>query len=640
MSSVNSSGVALSFAADPIDGQRLDEPDMRSVVRSVAMKPNVSSLKLQGNVLTSASVLLLSNYLQQTTSLRSLDVSMCGLGDIFSTSIVKAACHQSVKRPVPPVSFIDLSLNHITATGAQSIAKTLRFHAAGTVKSLAMKYNPLTAAGLLAILRVNNGLTELDARYSFLLESDGSVELLAQGVREDRSLRSLLLDGCGLSTHQQQLVLEALHGNRKSRLSVQTLTFGKTSVGGPASTKYRALDAFVQSSCNGALSPEMLDEVQALDGGSAVVRGRVRAMPVPEARVQRGCSRTRKAVVECVEVSQGAYERSASARRSSSTHRHVDPSFAPREEITSAHADEPSIVSGEKPSLVSTRIGGSPSKNHRCAKAPTIGRLAESERQNELVLDREREILREMQSDQEGAPLSESIVPVRGRSRSCRSANHNRSVSAGSSTSVRSTLSSGGNNRSTSIGASSRSQPPLQLSKGQTAKMLLDRAMVSDEQCAEILNVLVDDLIQMPVEWMCDMPMELNDAPTQPSILNALEMTSIGRINGVAKILWLILHLPGNRVSMRRLNTMDDLPTYVAAAATETIAKYRSLRGVENRAAKELLERARLAQAPLPRPLSKKELSRVPSRYLARRAAGDGASAASNAATRGDSQAA
>jgi hypothetical protein len=624
-SSVGLSGVALSFAANPCAEQVLEEPDMRALVRSISMKPSVASLKLQGNILSSAgSVVLLSNYLQQTTSLRSLDLSMCGLGDVHCSAIVKAACSQSPRRPSPPISFIDVSFNSLTAKGAQVIAKILRFHSGGTVKSLSVKYNPLTATGLLALLRVNNGLAELDVRYSHVLDSDGSAEQIAQGLREDRTLRSLLLDGCGLNKHQQQTLLEALHGNRKSKLTPQTLSFTKPAAG----PKLLALDALVASACASAdggparVTQELLNDIVALDGMSVVVRGRLRGAAVPDARVDRGCSKTRKAVVECLEVSHGAYERSASAQRLSC--RHVDPGYVLLTAAGQSDAESEMMTSVRNLSATQQSLAEK-GQRRRCERAPAIGRLVEREQQQELAFEEERAVLLDLQVA-EDRPI-ESVVPLlRGRSASRLSHNNsgphdlstNRSASVGSVNSARSAMRS-----------ASEHHPPLLLSKGQTAKMLLDRAMVSDEQCAEILNVSVDVLPHLIVE--SDFPMALNDALPLPSQLNRLEMASESRVKGVARILWLILHFPGNRVTMKRLTAMNDLPTYIAVSAPETAAKYRSLRGVENRAAKELLGKLRLQEAPLPRPMSKSDLSKVPSRYMPAQRRGGSAASASNA---------
>lgn len=258
----------------------------------------------------------------------------------------------------------------------------------------------------------------------------------------------------------------------------------------------------------------------------------------------------------------------------------------------------------------------SPPRPTSCAPAPGIGRVA--------ARLEEEDRLREAQSGpEEGTephwtPSPETAVPIHqdprhhhssaarltSRSRSTRSASgsvppsarsSSRGKGAGSPTTPRQNW-----NDSTVISHPeedpiAKSREPLPPSKGQRARMLLDRAIVSDEACALVLGQEALPLLQRQTASSSEssslsVPEVFQGITGLPSELQAFDLCSRERVQGVAKMLWVVLHGPADgRLALEKLVHLSDVPPYVAASRHEAIAHYRSLRHSENNAARKVL---------------------------------------------------
>eukprot|EP00758_Cryptobia_borreli_P016490 Tbor_TRINITY_DN6111_c0_g1::TRINITY_DN6111_c0_g1_i7::g.21541::m.21541 len=122
-----SQAVHLSFAANPSEHHPLQGAQLNSVFNNLSMKPNVHSLSLEGNLLTPSAILALCNNIEMSTSrLTSINLSMCGLGDVPAMKIIRAVTRQNSGDGFGVLGFLDMSCNHISEKGAIMIAKA--FH--------------------------------------------------------------------------------------------------------------------------------------------------------------------------------------------------------------------------------------------------------------------------------------------------------------------------------------------------------------------------------------------------------------------------------------------------------------------------------------------------------------------------------
>jgi hypothetical protein len=208
----------------------------------------------------------------------------------------------------------------------------------------------------------------------------------------------------------------------------------------------------------------------------------------------------------------------------------------------------------------SVRSSAPRSRSFSCDPAPGIGRVAEK-------LKAQHEFMRS--SSQTFSPPAAVTKPVARWNVSGLSPHHKPEAASADDTSAK-----------------------TEISKGHRAKLLLKKCLACDEQCLRILNIddasLLDRDIIFPRE-----PAELQNASGVPSELNKMEFGSEARLLGVAKILWLILHLPGERVSTQIAASMTDIPPSISPCSIERVAKYRCLISVEINWARRFLTQLR-----------------------------------------------
>lgn len=425
-----SAAVSVSFAADPSANYILQDSEYRALSLSLAQKPNVVSLSLQGNILSNPAVISLCSELSSPTSrLTSLNVSMCGLGNDKAARIVAAAIsHVHNRRPTFPLPsqlsggasglrVLDLSLNHITEAGALAIAKSFndaalaaeinnqsltdshRFvrspstrsasalsHRSNTglpgpsLHTLVLRFNRISVRGLHQLLRATSDLRTIDARYCALniCHVDTFPQLL-QALSESSTVSRLLLDGNGISTSQVDQMERQLALSTTGALRFEGIT--ATSMVGALP----AVERYIRSRRppEGQLYPvEVVEECKKVVGETLIVRGELRDL-----NVRNRPLRPTQVAAPMVRTDT-QFSRTSSAPRSSSSSRHVTKSAAARLEgvevaaTTAARcagsfniiASPRSIIVGPSGMSVSRRglLMQGDAEQPRCAPCPTV----------------------------------------------------------------------------------------------------------------------------------------------------------------------------------------------------------------------------------------------------------------------------
>ena len=205
--------VALSFAADPNHGLVLYSDEMQEIIRSVAQKPNVTSLSLQGNILPTRCVALLAAFVRTNRTLKELNLSQCCLGDSAAIMLIRATApiHVAGGSPqhlVSKLHSINLSFNYLTDAVCHEIK---RIATTTSLRKVSMAFNPITPAGVCSLISFNSCLTHVDVRYCDLPATDEEfLADLTTFLRDNGSVRVLRLDGNGFKKAQYEKLMDSI----------------------------------------------------------------------------------------------------------------------------------------------------------------------------------------------------------------------------------------------------------------------------------------------------------------------------------------------------------------------------------------------------------------------------------------------
>lgn len=605
----------VSFAADPCDGRCIQEADMSSLLHSAAMGGPISSLTLEGNRIAPAALRLLSAFVVEHKALQAINLSMCGLGDDGCLAVVRACCQQK-SRPMK-LRFLNLALNGLTDRGCFLIGRYLQFSCPPTLgvalRSLVISMNPVTAAGVLSLVR-GDLLTSLDVKYC-LLSFPSDTPVLVQALREDKRLTCLSIEGNQCPKAAHTLLVDAVSSNPKSKLSEASLHWGRAVGDLPTVSEYLAT---LHTGLSPQLSPprrHYLDELKMPRTvyesyfqvyGSSIVARR-------EQRQERQSSPPNRSRSPYVTLSQSPYHRLTSVQR------------------RRAHHADPSMDSN----VSRAASANGPVRSGACTPVPLIG--ANHNR------DLEQQCAESLERDRSEAQLSEMLAaasyvapPPETLARRC-----SRSLSAvrddatrGRSPSAVSQPSRGVfcnavpwlSARSSSVtSCSAAAQPDVTTSPTRRRHdesqlwMLLDRCVVSDAQCGLIFNHPHTALLLKPyaADASCGfaaMPAAVASCDASVSVLNGMPLLSPERIRGIAKLFCALAHAGGHKLSVAVAATFTDLPPHVAASAAPAVAHYRSQRAMENKAAKRLVAQwytSQQKQQPTPAEIRSRAVPRI-----------------------------
>jgi hypothetical protein len=197
---------------------------MISILANAGRKPNVASLSLEGNLLSASAVMTLCATIRNPQNrFRSLNLTMCGLGDALATKIIDAVLAQTK----PTVRFLNLSCNGITDTGAKHMALAfLNTRQGHSLRHLMLCFNPVTPTGVLELLR-SPSVPDLDFRHCMVdICEESSFQRLVQGMGESRAVRHLFLDGNPAPADATERIAKAISHHKRSSLVAEAVSTG------------------------------------------------------------------------------------------------------------------------------------------------------------------------------------------------------------------------------------------------------------------------------------------------------------------------------------------------------------------------------------------------------------------------------
>ena len=524
------------------------------VLNSAGRKPNVYSLSLEGNLMSPSAVLTLCATIRNPQNrFRSLNLSMCGLGDALANKLIDAVLAQAK----PTVRYVNLSCNGITDVGIRHMAQTFFGARSGhSLRHLTLSFNPVTPVGVLELLRCPS-VPHLDFRYCMVdIREDGSLQHLIQGMGEARVVQSLYLEGNPCPADAADRITHGIHHHRRSSL------LGEAVITGPGVGHLQGVEDFLSESCARRGAPQvggypqsLVRDVRQVMGSSLVVRGELRDTNSRSTSAHRSQSRSRSASVrvEGVEVDTSPEERAY---------------FTVNNRRLSAFTSKPTSPSAYSSEGAAEML------------CPVVAKLRAKRRAQE---DADRKRMERVEREQQlefaklnlAMPLDQQQVYHRYGSVSQEASMRSASVRSASMTSLSSP--------SAAVSPSFPRQIPV--------LRLLDLAAADDAQCFKILNLPTDPIeaemiLREPTSGVAAMPDALRDFCALPSELGQGEE----RIGGLAKLMWLIANAPGPRIDLAAMRVMPDVPQSIRLSPPEVLARYRSMRGVENRAAQRLLD--------------------------------------------------
>ncbi|CAF0740150.1 unnamed protein product [Adineta ricciae] len=174
--------------------QNLTDASMPCIIKNAIYQKKCKILNLWGNRFTSKSLFVLIKALEGNQTLQELDLSHNSLGDdgiqILSQFFSLNNCE---------IKHLDLSSNHVTDVGAQSIADMLRRNR--TIKRLSLNKNDIEDTGLggiaIAIRNGNERIVELKFDDNPRITREG-IETVLDILRNHRSLEGIYVQNCAV----------------------------------------------------------------------------------------------------------------------------------------------------------------------------------------------------------------------------------------------------------------------------------------------------------------------------------------------------------------------------------------------------------------------------------------------------------
>eukprot|EP01065_Artemidia_motanka_P051505 TRINITY_DN9109_c0_g4_i1.p1 TRINITY_DN9109_c0_g4~~TRINITY_DN9109_c0_g4_i1.p1 ORF type:complete len:1011 (+),score=295.35 TRINITY_DN9109_c0_g4_i1:2645-5677(+) len=218
---------------DPsLPGGELSEDDLRRLTSALSSHGRVTRLSVQGYRLSVASALVLGQFVKCSRALRYLDFSHSRMGSDAAVQIVAALSPRSGGGR-SKVQTLDLSGCHIGVRAVPHIARSLE-SVSSHLRSLQLRYNPITAQGLGLLLKWAIGLSTLDCRYCGILSCEDAsarrtgIAFIEEGLRENTALSTLLLQGNGFTAEEEECILQIVAENRRSAIRLVQFTDAKT----------------------------------------------------------------------------------------------------------------------------------------------------------------------------------------------------------------------------------------------------------------------------------------------------------------------------------------------------------------------------------------------------------------------------
>eukprot|EP00755_Sulcionema_specki_P004808 Sspe_Gene.31060::Locus_15335_Transcript_1_1_Confidence_1.000_Length_3013::g.31060::m.31060 len=213
------------------DPQLLDVSDVEQLLGAVEEHSRVVSISLKGYILDEAAAATLAVFLQRYPPLRQLDLSFTRMGSQAAARVLPALSPKGGKGK-SKVQSLDLSHCYVGLQTVAGIARSLE-SVSCHLRTLALRYNPVTAQGLGLILKWGIGITTIDCRYCGLLLDSGpgrqqGLEFLLEGLRENTACTALLLQGNGFTAADRERVLVEVASNKRSSLEINAVVFGES----------------------------------------------------------------------------------------------------------------------------------------------------------------------------------------------------------------------------------------------------------------------------------------------------------------------------------------------------------------------------------------------------------------------------
>ncbi|KAH8612570.1 putative Leucine Rich repeat [Trypanosoma vivax] len=211
-----------------IRGNNLTPKCVRKLLKSISMSTSLTRLGLGSNKLGEEGAALLLRALEKNTHLTSLDISLNEIGPNGAKSIA-----QLLETPSSPLEKLQLYGNYLGCDGVVHITSALRRNR--SLKELTLGNNNATDAAMSKVaemLRDNITLSYLDLRLNTITAS-GARTLACDGLANNCFLQSLSLSGNPIGSVGAEQIFRALTGSQGpvlTRLDLSSCELG--SVGG------------------------------------------------------------------------------------------------------------------------------------------------------------------------------------------------------------------------------------------------------------------------------------------------------------------------------------------------------------------------------------------------------------------------
>eukprot|EP01063_Lacrimia_lanifica_P008640 TRINITY_DN15701_c0_g1_i1.p1 TRINITY_DN15701_c0_g1~~TRINITY_DN15701_c0_g1_i1.p1 ORF type:complete len:775 (+),score=218.12 TRINITY_DN15701_c0_g1_i1:98-2422(+) len=194
-----SAGPECMLWTDPSLGSSVKASDMRRLCEALTAHGKIRTLSLSGNTIPDESAQVLAQWLSTCGSgVRVVDLSFCGLR---SGAVAEVAVQISLNPRLSDV-LLNVSFNEVDAPGCTALVDALARSACAGLKHLVLRYNPLVARGVAALVAGSGYLETLDCSYCNVVD----VAPIEEALKATK-LKTLRL--CGLDCCIQKL--DALH---------------------------------------------------------------------------------------------------------------------------------------------------------------------------------------------------------------------------------------------------------------------------------------------------------------------------------------------------------------------------------------------------------------------------------------------
>ena len=625
-------------AADPLDDLLLDHDDIEALLRDLVTTPR-STFSLRGNQLTVGAVRRLCGFATADHFVTTLDLGMCFIGDGGALPLCRSIALSRAKT----LKRLDLSLCGLTSEGVCDCLSLLRARPAHlSVKQLVLRYNHRMSADVVAeAIKSIPSLELLDVSYCAMgkTSSRSAIRRLEVVLSQQSFCCRILLVGNEFSASDRLALSEAAMRNRGIKkmggvvFDAETALHPHTPTDNATSLLFPALSGLIET------PPIPVEQAVVTDprekSNCRQVVGRPRERPVLEAvlteialietkplevarndKLSRSSSKERRASINKLDCAAPPYQRYRSRSFSRSSAGVGTTLYDPAQTMTVV---VPAPAASQSTRRAGLRLfpdtGQAPSLlNHRDPCAPVSANTEEPSTARSVA----RSDNVSTTSTARTHNISRSVFSESRRTMSAQRLQMNSVANKSRTNASLMGKEIGDSPQKRGIGDPVAVHP---IQKGTAVRMLLDRCVVSDAQCANVLEL--DDVASLgpglSAETEHPLPQDLLLANGIPSKLETMPLLSDGRVRGVAKVLFVLLYGSAGRFLERELvKSLVDIPSSVKAEGVESAARYRAARAVENTLARkkiELWKAVNIRQPSHANPVRSRSAA-APSRYM------------------------